>query len=113
MKRIEAYIKPEKLEDVKEALKTIDLKGMSISQIMGCGTQMGWKEIVKGPDVEFNFRLKIKLEMFASDELADEIVDIIRDVTHTGDIGDGKIFISEVLDAIRIRTGERGLAAIV
>ena len=112
MKKIEAYIRPNKLEDVKEALKALGPNGLSISQIMGCGNQMGWKESVSGAEADFNLLPKIRLEMFVLDEQLEDIVENIRAVTHTGDIGDGKIFISEVLDAVRIRTGERGIAAV-
>lgn len=94
MRKIEAIIKQEKLEDVKEALKTIELKGLSISQIMGYG-----------------FTTKIMLEMFAFDELADEVADLIRDVANIGD-GSGKIIISEVLDVFQVRNGKRMLAAV-
>lgn len=112
MKKIEAYIKPERLEDVKEALKNIHFNGLSISQIMGCGSQMGWQEFVRGSAIEYNFLPKIKIELVVCDDQAETVVSQIVAVTRTGEVGDGKIFISEILDAVRIRTGERGEMAI-
>lgn len=112
MIKIEAFIRPFILEEIKDALKTINIKGMTISQVMGCGNQMGWTEVVRGSEVDYNFRPKIKLELFVRDEQVEEVVETIRRVAYTGEVGDGKIFISEVRDALRIRTGERGDAAL-
>jgi nitrogen regulatory protein P-II 1 len=113
MKKIEAYIRPEKLEDIKAQLDRLNLYGLSINQIMGCGVQKGWKTVVRGTEVDYNFLPKIKLEAVVRDEQADEIVSKICDIAYTGEVGDGKIFISEVLNAVRIRTRESGLDALL
>lgn len=112
MKKIEAYIRPEKLEELKSHLESLHLNGLSISQVMGCGQQKGWKEFVRGTEVDYNFLPKIKLEMVVCDEQTEDVVNKICDIAQTGEIGDGKIFISEIADAIRIRTRERGLDAV-
>lgn len=112
MKKIEAYIRPEKLEDLKEVLVSMDVSGLSISEIMGCGSQKGWKEFIRGSEVEFNFLPKIKFEIVVPDEKAEAIMDKICEKCFTGEIGDGKIFISEIQDAVRIRTKERGILAL-
>jgi nitrogen regulatory protein P-II 1 len=112
MKKIEAYIRPEKLEELKSHLDTLHLNGLSINQVMGCGKQKGWKEYVRGTEIDYNFLPKIKLEIVVTDEQAEGVVNKICDIAYTGDVGDGKIFITEVTDAIRIRTRERGLDAI-
>lgn len=107
MKKIEAFIRPEKLEDVNDCLKTKPVNGMSIIQVMGFGKQKGWKEVIRGAQVEFNFMQKIKLEIFTLDCHVDDIVDSLIEYAGTGEVGDGKIFISDVETAIRIRTHER------
>lgn len=112
MKKIEAYIRPEKLEEIKAHLDELNLNGLSISQIMGAGKQKGWKEYVRGTEVDYNFLPKVKLETVVTDDQVDTVVGKICDIAYTGNVGDGKIFISEVLDAIRIRTKERGLDAV-
>ena len=112
MKKIEAYIRPEQIEDIKEALKLLNVNGISVTQIMGSGCQRGYREVVHGTEVDYNFLPKIKIELVVSDSRMDEVVDKIIETAKTGEIGDGKIFISEIQDAIRIRTGERGEAAI-
>lgn len=112
MKKIEAFIRPEKLEDVKTALGTCKINGLSIMDISGCGNQRGWKEFVRGTEVEYKFLHKIKIEIVIRDEQVDEIVDKICETALTGDVGDGKIFVSDILDAVRIRTKERGTSAI-
>lgn len=108
MKRIEAIIRPEQMEDVKENLKALNIKGISITQIMGSGCQRGYKEYVRGTEVDYNFLPKIKLELVVTDEQLEPVIANISETAKTGNIGDGKIFVSEVLDAVRIRTGERG-----
>jgi nitrogen regulatory protein P-II 1 len=113
MKKIEAFIRPEKLSDIKEIMSSLDLKGMSISQIMGCGNQMGWTEIVRGAEVEYNFLPKLKLEIVVLDEQAEDLIERISGIAFTGEVGDGKIFVTDIMDAIRIRTGERGIDAII
>ena len=112
MKKIEAIIRPEQIEDIKESLKPLNLNGISVTQIMGIGCQRGWKEIVRGTEVDYNFLPKIKLEMVVLDEQAEEVVHRITETAKTGNIGDGKIFLYDVLDAVRIRTGERGEDAV-
>ncbi|MFA0814673.1 MAG: P-II family nitrogen regulator [Anaerofustis sp.] len=112
MKKIEAIIRPEKFEDLKDVLQTLPINGLSISQISGFGKQKGWKEFVRGVEVDLNFLPKMKLEMVVADEAVEEIIAMIRNKTATGEVGDGKIFVSAIEDAIRIRTGERGMDAI-
>lgn len=112
MKKIEAYIRPEKLEDIKEILGALHINGLSISEIMGCGNQMGWKEYVRGSEVDYNFLSKIRIDLVVEDERAEEVVAKICEAAKTGEVGDGKIFLSDIQDAVRIRTGERGLKAI-
>lgn len=112
MKKIEAFIRPEKLEDIKEILGKFNLNGLSIMQVMGCGSQKGWKKFVRGTEVDYNFLQKIKLEMVVLDEQVEDVVQGIIDISSTGEFGDGKIFIYDVSDAIRIRTKEHGEAAI-
>ncbi len=108
MKKIEAYIRPEQIEDMKDALKALNVNGISVTQIMGSGSQRGYREVIRGMEVDYNFLPKIKIELVVEDSRLDEIVDAIIDTAKTGNFGDGKIFISEIQEAIRIRTGERG-----
>ena len=112
MKKVEAYLRPEKLEDLKEALGEHQINGMTISQVMGCGNQKGWKKFIRGTEVDYNFLQKIKIEFVVSDDQVDRIVDAIIDKSATGEYGDGKIFVYNVDDAIRIRTNERGEEAL-
>ena len=112
MKKIEAYIRPESLDDIKDILDDLHLNGLSIMQIMGCGNQKGWKEYVRGAEVDYNFLPKIKIEMVVQDEQVETVIDGIIEKAHTGEYGDGKIFVSDISDAIRIRTKERGTDAI-
>lgn len=112
MKKIEAFIRPEKLSEIKDMFTKLNVNGLSISQIMGCGNQKGWKEYVRGAEVEYNFLPKLKIEIVVPDEQVEALVDKICEKAYTGEIGDGKIFISDILDAIRIRTRERGSDAV-
>lgn len=112
MKKIEAFIRPEKLEDIKEILQSLNINGLSISEIMGCGKQKGWKEFVRGSEVDIHFLPKIKIEMVILDEQMEEVIESICDKAFTGEVGDGKIFISEIQDAVRIRTRERNTSAL-
>jgi nitrogen regulatory protein PII len=112
MKKIEAVIKPFKLEEVKEALNAIGVNGMTISEVKGFGRQRGHKEIYRGAEYQVDFVPKVQLGVVADDDLADQVVDIIKNTAKTGKIGDGKIFISAMEEAIRIRTGETGISAI-
>lgn len=112
MKKIEAYIRPEKLGEIKAVVDDNKLNGMSISQVMGCGNQKGWKEFVRGTEIDVNFLQKIKIELVVLDEQVEQVVDSLIGLLYTGEFGDGKIFIYDVADAIRVRTKERGEAAI-
>ncbi len=112
MKRIIAIVRPEKLEPLKDALFEADVSGMTISQVSGCGNQHGWKEYFRGTEVLLNMVPKVKFEIVVDDERVDELVKVIQEAAQTGDVGDGKIFISAVEQVIRIRTGEEGDAAI-
>lgn len=112
MKKIEAYIRPEKLDDIKEVMDSLNLNGLTITQVMGCGKQKGWKEFVRGTEIDYNFLSKIKIEMVVLDEQVDAVVENIVEKAQTGEVGDGKIFISNIEDAVRIRTNEKGIQAI-
>lgn len=112
MKKIEAFIRPEKLQDIQEALCLTNINGLSISEIMGCGNQKGWKEFIRGSEVDFKFLPKVKLEIVVQDEQVETVINKICKVAQTGEVGDGKIFIIDVQDAVRIRTGERGNSAL-
>lgn len=108
MKKIEAIIRPEKLEALKDELIKAEVNGITINQVFGCGKQYGWTEHVRGNLVIMNTLSKIEVKIVVPDSRLDEIVNIIIDVVGIGEVGDGKIFISEVLDCIRIRTKEHG-----
>lgn len=112
MKKIEAIIRPNRLEEVKEALNAIDICGITISQVMGCGRQKGLKEVYRGTELEINILPKIKLETVVHEEEVERVLNAIMSAARSGEIGDGKIFVTTVEDAIRIRTGERGSKAI-
>jgi nitrogen regulatory protein P-II 1 len=112
MKKIEAIIRPERLEDIKEELNKLNVNGLTISQVMGCGKQKGWKEYFRGQEVLLNILPKTKLEIVVTDAQVEKIIEIIVQIARTGEVGDGKIFIYDVLDAVRIRTGERGIGAV-
>jgi nitrogen regulatory protein P-II 1 len=108
MKKIEAYIRPFKLDEVKDALTSAGIKGMSVSEVKGFGRQRGHKEIYRGSEYTVDFLPKIKLEIVVKDSDLDGAIDAIVESAVTGKLGDGKIFIYDVLDAIKIRTGESG-----
>lgn len=112
MKKIEAIIRPGKLEDIKDSLNKFNIHGLTISQVMGCGLQKGRKEIYRGTEVTLNLLPKIKIEIIAKDDAVEEIIRLISSEAKTGEVGDGKIFVYDVEDAVRIRTGERGEVAI-
>ena len=112
MKMIVAVIKPFKLDDVKKALNDAGIQGMTVTEVKGFGRQKGHVELYKGTTYEVNFLPKIKIEVAVPDEKAEEIVKILSDTARTGEIGDGKIFIYNLEDVFRIRTGERGEEAI-
>src|SRR3954469_2790508 len=112
MKKIEAIIKPFKLDDVKEALSKEGIQGMTMTEVKGFGRQRGHTELYRGAEYVVDFMPKVKLEILVADEQAAAVADTILTAARTGRIGDGKIFILAVDDAIRIRTGERGIEAI-
>ena len=112
MKKIEAVIKPYKLEEVKVALNGIGVNGMTICEVKGFGRQRGHKEIYRGAEYQVDFVPKVQLGVVVDDDLATQVIDIIKNTAKTGKIGDGKIFISSMEEAIRIRTGETGINAI-
>lgn len=112
MKRVTAIVRTEKLEPLKEALFNVNISGMTISQVMGCGNQHGWSEYYRGTEVLLNMVPKVKFELVVQDDAVDNIVDIICDTAKTGEVGDGKVFVSSVEEVVRIRTGERGIGAV-
>jgi len=112
MKKIEAVIKPFKLDDVKEALNAIGIQGMTISEVKGHGRQKGHKEIYRGAEYVVDFIPKIKIEIVVEAERVQKVVDTIQTSASTGKIGDGKIFVLPVEEAIRVRTGEKGKEAV-
>lgn len=112
MKRISAIVRPEKLESLKQALFDANVSGMTVTQVMGCGNQHGWSEFYRGTEVLLNMIPKVKFELIVSDEDADKLIDLICDTAATGEVGDGKIFVSPVEEVVRIRTRERGEAAV-
>lgn len=112
MKKVEAIIKPFKLDDVKEALNDIGIQGMTISEVKGYGRQKGHKEIYRGAEYVVDFIPKIKIEIIVQDDWVDKVTTTIRDAANTGKLGDGKIFVLEVGEVIRVRTGETGKDAI-
>ncbi len=108
MKKIEAFIKPFKLEDVKEALMEIGIEGMSVIEVRGFGRQRGHTELYKGSEYKVDFLPKIKLEVIVKEKDVERVIEQIITAAKTGTIGDGKIFVLPVEDAVRIRTGESG-----
>ncbi|MFC4238321.1 P-II family nitrogen regulator [Thalassospira xianhensis] len=112
MKKIEAIIKPFKLDEVKEALQEIGLKGITVTEAKGFGRQKGHTELYRGAEYVVDFLPKVKLEIVVEDTLVERAIEAIQQAAHTGRIGDGKIFVSSLEDTIRIRTGERGNDAI-
>ena len=112
MKKIEAIIKPFKLDEVKDALNDLGIKGMTVSEVKGYGRQKGHKEMYRGAEYTVDFIPKIKLELVVAAEDVEKIVGTIREAALTGKIGDGKIFVLPVEDVLRVRTGERGAEAI-
>ena len=112
MKRLECIVRVNKLEDVKQALEDLGILGLTCEQVRGYGRQLGRTDKYRGSTYAVNLLPKMKIEVVLKDEQLDEAIEAILGVTQSGEIGDGKIFISDVVDAIRIRTGERGEAAI-
>jgi len=112
MKKIEAIIKPFKLDDVKDALNALGIAGMTVTEVKGFGRQKGHVELYRGAEYDIAFIPNVKLEIVVADSIAEKVVTIIMEKAKTGKIGDGKIFISRIEEVIRIRTGEKGESAI-
>ena len=112
MKKIEAIIQPFKLEDVKEALKGIGIDGMTITEVRGHGRQKGHKEVYRGQEYTVDLLPKVKIEMVVADGRAEEVINTLAQAARTGKIGDGKVFVYEVAQAVRIRNDDRGEAAL-
>lgn len=112
MKKIEAIIKPFKLDEVKEALQGIGLPGITVTEVRGFGRQKGHSELYRGTEYVVDFLPKVKLELVVTNEMVEQTVEAITKAAHSGRIGDGKIFITNIEDVLRIRTGERGEDAI-
>ena len=112
MKKIQAVIKPFKLEEVKYALNEIGVKGMTVAEVRGFGRQRGHREVYRGAEYQVDFVPKIKLDVVVSEAMADQVIDVITKSAYTGKVGDGKIFVWPVESVTRIRTGESGEGAI-
>ncbi|MBI5189682.1 MAG: P-II family nitrogen regulator [Nitrospirae bacterium] len=112
MKKVEAIIKPFKLDEVKDALNEAGIAGLTVSEVKGYGRQKGHVELYRGAEYEVAFVPKVKIEMVVSDNMLARVVSVIEETAKTGKIGDGKIFVSTVDEVIRIRTGERGETAV-
>ncbi len=112
MKKVEAIIKPFKLEDVKDALTEIGVTGMTVSEVKGYGRQKGHSELYRGAEYVVDFLPKIKMEMIVNADIVDQVVETVVEAARTGKIGDGKIFVSDVEKVVRIRTGEEDSEAI-
>jgi nitrogen regulatory protein P-II 1 len=112
MKKIEAVIKPFKLDEVKEALHEVGVSGITVTEAKGFGRQKGHTELYRGAEYVVDFLPKVKIEVICGDELVERAVEAIVNAARTGRIGDGKIFVTEVLEVVRIRTGERGEQAL-
>jgi nitrogen regulatory protein P-II 1 len=112
MKKIEAIIKPFKLDEIKKALHELGVNGMTVTEVKGFGRQKGHIEFYRGAEYDINFVPKLKIEVVLPDEMADKAVSVIQEKAKTGEIGDGKIFVYPIENIIRIRTGERGDAAV-
>ncbi len=112
MKKVEAIIKPFKLDDVKDGLAGIGIKGLTVSEVKGFGRQRGHKEVYRGAEYQVDFVSKVKIEIVMEAEQVPEAIKVIQEKARTGQIGDGKVFVSPVEEVLRIRTGETGKAAI-
>lgn len=112
MKKVEAIIKPFKLEEVKEALSNVGIKGLTVIEVKGFGRQKGHKELYRGAEYEIEFLPKVKLEVVCSDEEVENVIEAIASSARTGRLGDGKVFVAPIEEVIRIRTGERGVEAV-
>ena len=108
MKKIEAIIRPFRIDDVREALGEIGVKGMTLTEVKGYGRQKGHTELYRGSEYQIDFLPKLKLEIVVADKMVDQVVDVILKAAKTGQVGDGKIFISSIEEVVRVRTGESG-----
>ncbi len=108
MKKVEVIIKPFKLEDVRDALNELGVRGMTVTEVKGFGRQKGHSELYRGAEYVVDFLPKVKVEVVVPDDMLDQVVDCVARAARTGKVGDGKVFVIEVLDAVRIRTGEGG-----
>jgi len=112
MKKVEAIIKPFKLDEVKEALSEIGVQGMTVSEVKGFGRQKGHTELYRGAEYVVDFLPKIKMEIIVKDDVAQRVIDAVQSAAKTGRIGDGKIFVTSIDEVVRIRTGEKGEEAL-
>jgi nitrogen regulatory protein P-II 1 len=112
MKKIEAIIRPSRVDEVKDALNAIGVSGMTIIEVKGFGRQKGHKELYRGAEYIVDFVPKVKIEVVVQDDLVAQAIDAVERTARTGNLGDGKIFVLEVVEAVRLRTGERGNLAI-
>ena len=108
MKKIEAIVRSERLQNVQDALDELGVSGLTVSEVMGCGRQKGYTEQYRGSRVNISLLPKLKVESVVADELVDKVVDAVVGAAYTGEIGDGRLFVYDVVQAVRIRTGERG-----
>ena len=112
MKKIEMIVRPEKMETIKEIVESVGAGGMTVSSVMGCGAQKGKKEVYRGVEMNINLLHKIKVEVVVQDDMVDALVSAVAEGIQTGEVGDGKMFIIPIDDAVRVRTGERGDTAL-
>ena len=112
MKKVEAVIRPEKLQSVQDALDSLGASGLTVTEVLGCGTQRGYTETYRGARVNISLNRKVKVETVVADSVVDSVVAAIRGAAETGEVGDGKIFVIPVDDVVRIRTGETGEAVV-
>ena len=111
--KIEAIVREEKMEDVKEALNAIGVNGITVSQVIGCGTQRGYTEVVRGTEIDIMMQPKVKFEIVvSSEEWEEKVIKAVRESAYTGEVGDGKIFSYEIRNAVKIRTNETGYDAV-
>lgn len=112
MKKVTAIIRPEKLEELKDALNEKGIHGMTVYEVMGCGSQHGWTEYYRGKEVMLSMIPKVKVELVVNNAQVEDLIGLVCDVARTGEVGDGKIFVYPVEECVRIRTGERGVKAV-
>lgn len=112
MKKVQAIVRPEMLEPLKDAAKQAGFGGMTVSPVHGCGTQGGWKEYFRGSEIMVNMLPKMSCEFVVADDQVEALIDVVVSTCRTGNVGDGKIFVSAVEEVVRIRTGERGSEAL-